>query len=69
MVGDDLLTPLGSRPSAEGIDDKIVIEHKSGTTITIDAAGKVTIQTSGQEISMTNGSVTLKLNGPAVEVS
>jgi hypothetical protein len=40
-VGDQMGT-VGVRPT-EGTDDELVIEHKSGTSIKIDANGKVTI--------------------------
>jgi hypothetical protein len=70
LVGEDKLPEVGVRPQMpDDLDKQIVIEHASGTTITIDGNGAVRIETSSQEIAMTNGSVTLKLNGPAVEVS
>ena len=70
LVGEDLLSDVGERPTVpDGIADQIIIEHASGTTIRITKDGAVKIETSNKEISMTNGAVTLKLNGAAVEVS
>ena len=69
-VGESLLAHAGTRPTVAGdLADQIVIEHKSGTRITITSAGEVQIETNQQKISMTNGSVTLQLNGAAVEVT
>lgn len=69
-VGESLLAHAGTRPTVAGdLADQIVIEHKSGTKVTITSAGEVQIQTTQQKISMTNGSVTLQLNGAAVEVT
>jgi hypothetical protein len=70
MVGADLLPALGVRPQVAGdLDGQVVIEHKSGTTITIAGNGNVTVVTKGSKLSLTNGSVTLALNGSSVEVS
>ena len=68
MVGADALPDVGTRPDLPD-DDTITIEHASGTTITIDAGGQVTITTDNQGITLTNGSVSLKLDGAQVAVS
>jgi len=59
LVGVDALPEVGTRPDPPD-DDTIVIEHRSGTSITIDAGGAVIIS---------NGMVSLKLDGPTVAVS
>jgi hypothetical protein len=68
LVGTDALPEVGTRPDPPD-DNTITIEHQSGTTIAIDAGGAVSITTSNQPITMTNGSVSLKLDGPTVAVS
>lgn len=68
QVGRDTLPEVGDRPAPPD-DDTITIAHRSGTTITVDAAGAVTIDTSDSSITLTNGSVTLKLDGSSVAVS
>lgn len=49
-IGDDKLGNIGARP-ALGAANTCVIEHKSGTTITIDADGKVIIDASDVEVT------------------
>ncbi|WP_432828764.1 hypothetical protein [Dactylosporangium sp. CA-092794] len=68
LVGADKLPDVGTRPDPP-TDASITIEHHSGTTITIDAGGAVTITTSNKTIELTNGSVNLKLDGSNVAVS
>jgi hypothetical protein len=68
QVGNDLLPDVGSRPTPPD-DGTITIEHSSGTKITIASDGALKIETSNKDITLTNGSVNLKLSGAAVEVS
>lgn len=68
VVGKDLLPEVGTRPKPPD-DDTITIEHHSGTTITVDADGAVTISTQNHPIRLTNGTVSLNLDGAAVAVS
>jgi hypothetical protein len=42
-IGNDQLGNVGERPQ-EGGDDEFLIEHKSGTKLMIDSAGKLTIE-------------------------
>jgi cytoskeletal protein CcmA (bactofilin family) len=42
-VGAKKLKKVAERP-VEGADDELLIEHGSGTTVTIDANGKVTLE-------------------------
>jgi hypothetical protein len=68
LVGADKLSDVGARPAVPA-ENTVVIEHQSGSKITIDSGGKVIIETKNKDVSLTNGSVTLKLTGAAVEVS
>jgi len=68
LVGADALPEVGTRPDPPE-DDTVTIEHASGTTITIDPDGAVTITTNNNAITMTNGSVRLTLDGSTVAVS
>jgi hypothetical protein len=68
LVGASALSDVGTRPTVAA-DDTIVIEHSSGTKITIDSSGGLTISTEHKAITLGNGSVTLKLDGASVAVS
>jgi hypothetical protein len=68
LVASDQLPDVGARPAAPD-ENAIVIKHESGTSITIANDGGVTIETDAKDIALTNGSVTLKLSGAAVEVT
>ncbi|MCA1705899.1 MAG: hypothetical protein LC808_22620 [Actinobacteria bacterium] len=68
LVGTDSLPEVGTRPDPP-TDNSITIEHQSGTTITVDSDGAVTISTSDKPITLTNGSVSMKLDGSAVAVT
>lgn len=67
VVGTDALPDVGTRPPVPD-DDTITIEHSSGTTIKIDAAGAVSVTTKQQKLTLGNGQVTLALDGAAVKV-
>ncbi|MDX2547453.1 hypothetical protein ACOT81_37325 [Streptomyces sp. WI04-05B] len=68
LVGTDALPEVGTRPDPP-TDNSITIEHQSGTMITVDSEGAVTISTSDRPITLTNGSVSMKLDGSAVAVT
>jgi hypothetical protein len=68
LVGTSALGDVGSRPAVPD-DDTITIEHSSGTKITIDSQGALSITTSGKSISIGNGSVSLAIDGSSVAVS
>lgn len=68
LVGADALPPVGTRPDPPA-DSTITIEHQSGTTITVGADGGVTIATHDKPITLTNGGVSMKLDGSQVVVS
>ena len=67
LVGTGALPEVGTRPSVPD-DDTVTIEHASGTTITIDAQGAVSVTTKQKKITLGNGQVTLSLDGAAVKV-
>ncbi|MFF0750504.1 hypothetical protein [Streptomyces sp. NPDC004267] len=66
-VGTPALPQVGTRPTPPD-DDSLTIEHHTGTTIAIDTAGAVTVSTKGGKITLTNGAVSLALDGPSVQV-
>ncbi|WP_020671288.1 hypothetical protein [Amycolatopsis nigrescens] len=68
VVGAGRLPEVGVRPEPP-TGDSITIDHHSGTTIRVDSAGAVTISTEGKPITLTNGSVSMKLDGSAVAVT
>ncbi len=68
FVGNDKLPNVGDRPDLPDAQT-IVIEHESGTKITIGSDGALKIEAAqGKEISLTNGGVTLTLGKTGVEV-
>ncbi|MFC9860984.1 MULTISPECIES: hypothetical protein [unclassified Streptomyces] len=67
-VGTGKLPTVGTRPTPPK-DDTVTIEHHTGTTIKVDAAGAVTVSTPGRKIMFTNGAVSLSLDGNAVQVT
>ncbi|MFF3650943.1 hypothetical protein ACFYXV_20180 [Streptomyces sp. NPDC002181] len=68
LVGTPKLPEVGTRPTPPD-DDSITIEHHTGTTIEIDPAGAVTVRTKGSGIKLTNGTVSLSLDGASVRVT
>jgi hypothetical protein len=85
-VGEKLLPDVGSRPVvATDLDAKLVVEHQSGTTVTVDDQGAVTVDAGARTvtfksgsatitlddgtITLTSGSATIKLSGSTVEVA
>ncbi|WP_037900951.1 hypothetical protein [Streptomyces sp. NRRL S-350] len=69
QVGADQLPALGTRPKPP-TDSTITIEHQSGTKITVDKDGNVGITTTASaSLKLSNGQVTLALDGPSVKVS
>jgi hypothetical protein len=66
-VGKSALTALGSRPT-EGDADVLLISHKSGTTVEIDASGNVTVD-GKQKVVLKAGGVTLTVGDGKVAIS
>ncbi|MEU9194533.1 hypothetical protein [Streptomyces hundungensis] len=68
LVGTPKLPQVGVRPAPPD-DDSVTIEHHTGTTIEIDPQGAVTVRTNGSGIKLTNGTVSLSLDGASVQVT
>jgi hypothetical protein len=68
LVGGPKLPKVGKRPTAPA-DDTVTIEHHSGTKIEISSQGTVSITTDHKTLTLTNGQVSLKLDGAKVAVS
>ncbi|MFE7580857.1 hypothetical protein ACFU5Y_04730 [Streptomyces gardneri] len=68
LVGTPKLPQVGTRPTPPE-DDSVTIEHHTGTTIEIDPEGAVTVRTKGSGIKLTNGTVSLSLDGASVQVT
>jgi hypothetical protein len=76
-VGEGTLPDVGTRPGVPGdLGGKLLIEHESGTTLTVAGDGAVTLDTGGKDITIKSGNAsitlsggTVKLQGSAVEVS
>ncbi|MFD9724993.1 hypothetical protein [Streptomyces sp. NPDC059072] len=68
LVGTPKLPQVGTRPTPPD-DDTVTIEHHTGTTIAIDPSGAVTVRTDGPAITLTNGTVSLSLDGASVQVT
>jgi hypothetical protein len=68
QVGKGVLPEVGTRPEPPA-DGSVTIEHESGTTIKVDSDGGVTIATNHKPITLTNGGVSVKLDGTKVAVS
>jgi hypothetical protein len=68
FVGNTGLPDVGKRPKVPA-DQTIVIEHQSKTKISIASDGAVKIETSGKDITLTNGSHSLTISSKSVEIS
>lgn len=67
-VGAEALPEVGVRPDPP-TDDALTIAHQSGTTITVDSQGAITISTDDKPVTLTNGSVSVTIDGTSVAVS
>ena len=67
-VGKPALPQVGTRPEPPA-ENTVTVEHHTGTKITIDAAGALTITTDQKKLTLTNGSVSVTLDGAKVQVS
>ncbi|GLY16388.1 hypothetical protein LWF15_29875 [Kineosporia rhizophila] len=67
VVGTPALPPVGERPSPPP-ENTVVIEHHSGTTIEITSDGELKITTAQKKMTLTNGQVSLSLDGAKVAV-
>jgi hypothetical protein len=68
-VGEDKLPDVGERPKVPGdLGAKLLIEHQSGTTITVGSNGAVTVDTGGKDITLKSGAASITLSGGTVEL-
>jgi hypothetical protein len=67
VVGKDSCTEVGKRPT-EGDADVLLISHKSGTTVEIDASGNVTVD-GKQKVVLKAGGATLTIGNGKVAIS
>ena len=67
VVGKDSCTKVGERPT-EGDADVLLISHKSGTTVEIDASGNVTVD-GKQKVVLKAGGATLTIGDGKVAIS
>jgi hypothetical protein len=68
-VGPGTLPPIGVRPEELPADDVLVIRHSSGTTVTIDPGGGVTIATNGENVALDNGSAAITIEGGTITLA
>ncbi|MEV8630887.1 hypothetical protein AB0395_04450 [Streptosporangium sp. NPDC051023] len=76
-VGEKLLPEVGERPQVpDGLAGKLLIEHESGTTVTVAADGAVTVDAGGKSLTLKSGSASITLadgkitlHGSSVEVA
>jgi hypothetical protein len=70
MVGEGTLPEVGARPDVPAtLGGKLLIEHESGTTVTVDSGGAVTIDTGGKDITLKSGSASITLSGGSITLS
>ncbi|WP_395358467.1 hypothetical protein ACHGLA_01645 [Streptomyces sp. YH02] len=67
-VGEQACSPVGDRPT-EGPAEVFLLSHTSGTTVTIDAQGKVTVDGGTQDVVLKSGQVTLTIGQGKVAIS
>jgi hypothetical protein len=68
VVGKDVCTAVGERPT-EGAADVLLISHKSGTTVQIDADGNVNVEGKGKSVVLKCGGATLTVGDGKVSIS
>ncbi|MFD3566000.1 hypothetical protein [Streptomyces sp. NPDC058667] len=66
-IGKSVCSPVGERPE-EGAADVFLLTHKSGTTVTIDAAGKVAVNGGTQDVVLTAAGSTLTVGKERVAI-
>ncbi|GHJ93384.1 hypothetical protein SNE510_29030 [Streptomyces sp. NE5-10] len=67
-IGEKACSDVGERPTA-GPAGVFRITHESGTTVTIDAEGKVTVDGGQQDVVLTSGGATLTIGKGKVAIS
>ncbi|MFE5518396.1 hypothetical protein ACFQ9Q_11820 [Streptomyces virginiae] len=66
-VGKSICSPVGERPE-EGAADVFLLTHKSGTTVTIDDTGKVTVDGGTQDVVLKAGGSTVTVGKEKVAI-
>jgi hypothetical protein len=68
-VGEGKLPDVGKRPELpDDLGAKLLIEHESGTTLTIASDGAVTLDTGGKDIILKSGDASITLSGGKVQL-
>ncbi|MFD4370658.1 hypothetical protein [Streptomyces sp. NPDC058486] len=67
-IGGKACSPVGERPT-EGDADVFLLTHTSGTTVSIDAGGNVTVDGGPQDVVLKAGGVTLTIGKGKVAIS
>ncbi|WP_435971994.1 hypothetical protein [Streptomyces sp. Qhu_M48] len=67
-IGEKECSEVGARPT-EGPAEVLLLTHTSGTTVTIDAQGKVTVDGGAQDVVLKSGHVTLTIGQGKVAIS
>ena len=69
-VGEGTLPDVGTRPEVPGdLGAKLLIEHESGTTLTIASDGAVTLDAGGKDIILKSGAASITLSGGKVQLN
>ena len=68
-IGEERLPPVGTRPTELPADGTLVITHGSGTTITVDAGGAVSIVTGGSDLALGNGQASITISGATITLA
>ncbi|MEV4559238.1 hypothetical protein AB0K51_19925 [Kitasatospora sp. NPDC049285] len=69
-VGDKLLPEVGERPELpDELTGQLLVEHDSGTTVTVDAKGAVTVDTGGKAITLKSGGASITLADGKITIS
>ncbi|RSS41926.1 hypothetical protein [Streptomyces sp. WAC08241] len=66
-IGEDACTAVGERPE-EGSAEVFLLTHKSGTTVTIDADGSVTVDGGSHDVVLKSGGVTVTIGKGKVAI-
>ncbi|MBU2670216.1 hypothetical protein KOI35_42620 [Actinoplanes bogorensis] len=67
-VGAKLLPEVGDRPDLPE-DGELVIEHSSGTKVTVDKDGAVVVDSGGKTVTLKSGSATITLDDGKITLS
>ena len=66
-VGDGTLPDVGERPEVPGdLAGELLIEHESGTRITVASDGAITLDANGKDMTLKSGKASITLSGGSV---